>query len=98
MMVEVALEEDRPIWTVELAMRALFTLRVLSKVEEARTKMPLAVEVGVRAAKVVFSQAPLMPAAAPVMVIDPAPLPIVSPPAADKVAATGAAPVEPMRS
>ena len=73
------------------------TRKVESMVDEAVTKMPR-VEVGVIAplAPKIFCQAPLVPAAAPVIVREPAPVATDSPPAPVRVAATGAAPVEPI--
>src|SRR4030067_2082364 len=60
--------------------------------------MPAVVEVGVRVSDQRDCQAPFVPKAAPVMVMEPAPLVMARPPEPVRVEATGAAPVEPISS
>lgn len=81
----------------EVAFKEPSTRRV-EIVEEAVTKIPFVVEVGRRAFVKANSHAPGVPTAELEMVIDPAPFWIEIPVPEVSVAATGAAPVDPIRS
>lgn len=82
---------------VEVAFKEPSTLKVVI-VEEAVTKIPLAVEVGRNALANADSQAPGVPTAELEIVMDPAPFWIEIPVPAERLAATGAAPVDPIKS
>ena len=82
---------------VEVAFKEPSTLKVVI-VEEAVTKIPFVVEVGFNAFAKAHSQAPGVPTAELEIVMDPAPFWIEIPVPWVSVAATGAAPVDPIKS